>query len=449
MVRNVVGVTIMLLVSICIPSYNRLEKVKKNITSILQARSQDFEVVVVDNASDDNVYDVLSFDDSRLRIIRREKNIGGINCLKCLSEAQGKYILYCLDKDFIDGNFLDDFLEVVRNNLQLVGGWCSRDKAQYSGNAKIYAVGEKIDFFYTTRHPSGGVFLNRLIQEEIKLSTDEIKQFPFFLDLFRARCASEGPMLDYDRPLFRFETREEAAATISHTHFDTKEEDKYFHPRSLLKELRIMWKYIARLGISKQLCYRIERQMIESYYNLTVLGFQITMHDEMICHHYGVKTRCVSFGEQWLDVVCLSKQVISLSGFRYISLLLKYNYRFLKRSFCIHSKKRELRIKEFLERYHTIYLYGAGIGARFVASYFMDRNWPFAGFVVTRDVNNDEMLFGKPIWSLQTKSFDHLRDGIVVTVGKDLQPEILTNLKKRGYMDNVYVQEFFETSIYE
>ena len=44
-----------MVLSICIPSYNRLDELKKLLCSISKAKSDEFEVVVVDNGSSDDI----------------------------------------------------------------------------------------------------------------------------------------------------------------------------------------------------------------------------------------------------------------------------------------------------------------------------------------------------------------------------------------------------------
>jgi glycosyltransferase involved in cell wall biosynthesis len=86
--------------SIIIPTYNRSEKLKKTITSVLDQTFQNFEVIVVDDGSTDDTHStVLFFKDPRI-IYRRINNFGGPSRPRNvgLGIAKGEWICF-LDAD--------------------------------------------------------------------------------------------------------------------------------------------------------------------------------------------------------------------------------------------------------------------------------------------------------------------------------------------------------------
>lgn len=48
-----------MLLSICIPTYNRPENLKNCLNSISKQKSKDFEVCISDNASKSNIYKII------------------------------------------------------------------------------------------------------------------------------------------------------------------------------------------------------------------------------------------------------------------------------------------------------------------------------------------------------------------------------------------------------
>jgi len=53
--------------SIIIPTYNRSEKLKNTITSVLNQTFEDFELLIMDDGSTDDTEDIVnSFNDSRI-----------------------------------------------------------------------------------------------------------------------------------------------------------------------------------------------------------------------------------------------------------------------------------------------------------------------------------------------------------------------------------------------
>lgn len=96
-------------VSICIPTYNRADMVGCAITSALAQTYRDIEVVVVDNASTDNIEEVVaSFKDPRLRFVKNEENLGLFgNFNRCIEVAQGEFLHILHSDDYIDPDFTE------------------------------------------------------------------------------------------------------------------------------------------------------------------------------------------------------------------------------------------------------------------------------------------------------------------------------------------------------
>ena len=107
-----------IILSICIPTYNRGRILYENIKNWLKTSNQNFEIIVSDNCSDDNTLELLnSIDDNRLVILTNEKNMGGfINGNRTLLSGRGKYLMYLTDKDLISMEYFDDIIETLKNN---------------------------------------------------------------------------------------------------------------------------------------------------------------------------------------------------------------------------------------------------------------------------------------------------------------------------------------------
>jgi len=87
-------------VSIVIPIYNRANLIGRALESVFLQSFQDFEIIIVDDASSDDLGLALkSFDDLRLQVLRHEKNRGaGAARNTGIRTAKGKYIAF-LDSD--------------------------------------------------------------------------------------------------------------------------------------------------------------------------------------------------------------------------------------------------------------------------------------------------------------------------------------------------------------
>lgn len=94
--------------SILIPVYNRSKMLRCAIESALAQTFSDFEIVIVDNASTDDTWDVCreyAAQDARVHIYRNETNIGLVrNSARCFDLAKGKLgkVLYSDDITYPD-----------------------------------------------------------------------------------------------------------------------------------------------------------------------------------------------------------------------------------------------------------------------------------------------------------------------------------------------------------
>ena len=83
--------------SITIPAYKQ-KYLSEAIESCLAQTYQEFEVIIVDDASPEYLKSVVDkFDDTRIRYYRNEKNCGALNVVDnwniCLSYATGDYVI--------------------------------------------------------------------------------------------------------------------------------------------------------------------------------------------------------------------------------------------------------------------------------------------------------------------------------------------------------------------
>lgn len=108
-------------ISVCIPVYNGEAYLAQTIRSVLDQTYSDFELVIIDNASTDSTVSIVrSFDDSRIRLIQNETNVGMVgNWNNCLRYGTCEYMqLLCADDLLTPDNFqkkveiLEDYPEV-------------------------------------------------------------------------------------------------------------------------------------------------------------------------------------------------------------------------------------------------------------------------------------------------------------------------------------------------
>jgi len=100
-------------VSVIIPSYNREDTIGRAIRSVLQQDFKEFELIVVDDGSDDKTVEVVQdFSDSRISIIQHSENQGANAARNSGIDAASGELISFLDSD---DKFHADYLgKVVR-----------------------------------------------------------------------------------------------------------------------------------------------------------------------------------------------------------------------------------------------------------------------------------------------------------------------------------------------
>jgi glycosyltransferase involved in cell wall biosynthesis len=92
------------LVSIITPSYNSASFIKESINSVLSQTYENWEMIIVDDASKDNTTEIIEEyikKDSRIKLIRLEKNSGpAIARNEAIKKAKGRYIAFLDSDDF-------------------------------------------------------------------------------------------------------------------------------------------------------------------------------------------------------------------------------------------------------------------------------------------------------------------------------------------------------------
>lgn len=82
-------------VSVIMPAYNAEKFIKDAIESILQQTFKNFEFIIINDGSSDKTEEIiLSYDDSRIKYIKNNTNLGIVKTLNVgLDNANGKYIV--------------------------------------------------------------------------------------------------------------------------------------------------------------------------------------------------------------------------------------------------------------------------------------------------------------------------------------------------------------------
>ncbi len=113
-------------ISFVLPAY-KARFLDQAIDSILGQSYADFELIIVDDASPENLREIVNpYNDSRIRYFRNTENIGGRNLVEqwnhSIQYAQGEYIVLAADDDTYHPRFLEKCLLLAEKypDVQLI-----------------------------------------------------------------------------------------------------------------------------------------------------------------------------------------------------------------------------------------------------------------------------------------------------------------------------------------
>lgn len=115
-------------VSFVVPCYKLAKFLPTCINSILRQSYTDFEILIMDDCSPDNTGEVaLSFNDSRIRYIRNDPNLGHLsNYNKGIDISRGVYIWLISADDYLRSNcVLQRYVEMLDRNPSIGYVFCS------------------------------------------------------------------------------------------------------------------------------------------------------------------------------------------------------------------------------------------------------------------------------------------------------------------------------------
>ena len=113
-------------VSVCIPAYNMEEYIERNLLSIINQSFQDFEIIIVNDASEDNTKNIISkiqSNDKRIKLLSHSKKLGVYKSrMESIINSRSKYVLL-MDPDdmYLNENLFKELYNYnIQNNLDIL-----------------------------------------------------------------------------------------------------------------------------------------------------------------------------------------------------------------------------------------------------------------------------------------------------------------------------------------
>jgi glycosyltransferase involved in cell wall biosynthesis len=106
-----------LLITIAIPAYNNESTIQKTIDSCLKQETDiEYEILIVDDASDDSTPKILSqYTDKKIRVVTLKERVPLIeNHNICFQNALGKYVVFCHADDALEDHAIETFANKLK-----------------------------------------------------------------------------------------------------------------------------------------------------------------------------------------------------------------------------------------------------------------------------------------------------------------------------------------------
>ena len=198
------------LISIALCTYNGRDFIKEQLDSVLSQSVQDWEMVIVDDCSQDETQTILNAyaeRDARFKVHCNDRNLGyNKNFEKALRLCEGEFIAICDQDDIWDKDKLKIQLEAIKQNLLIYHDSAFIDQSGKSMGTKI---SEKFTF-YRGDQPEVFLYFNCVSGHSIFMKSSLLPYalpFPsdFHYDQWLAYIATSHGSIDFvDKSLVHY-----------------------------------------------------------------------------------------------------------------------------------------------------------------------------------------------------------------------------------------------------
>lgn len=282
-------------VSVCIPVYNQSELLRENIRTILFYPGDDIEVIVSDNASEEDIEAVVaSFHDSRLRYVRMPENRGhDMNIINAIRHSLGDYILLLRTKDLIYPHKMSAALDYMRkypdagyflfsaNDELDIKNVYQAEKTYHKGREAYVAH----DAFFA--HPSCQIYKRELLDCDLyerQINATINNRMSFIVDfLMRLHLAAQTDFRSSEIVLYRY-------AVTSRAKQDSQQAEgrksSIYSPELQYPRYRVAFDFVKKVVAPEDRVF-VWRLLMMRWYKWIVYDYKYVNQDIEQHRHYG------------------------------------------------------------------------------------------------------------------------------------------------------------------
>jgi glycosyltransferase involved in cell wall biosynthesis len=159
-------------ISVIMSVYNSENYIEDTIQSILNQDFTNFELLIIDDASTDNTFNLISkYNDERIKLFKNDKNLGYVINLNILMyQAKGRYIARHDADDISHKSRFDYQFKVMENNRKI--DVCGTSAISFGNYNKLMYVYNNNDYI-----KSQMFFSNALIHPSIMIRRELLKKY--------------------------------------------------------------------------------------------------------------------------------------------------------------------------------------------------------------------------------------------------------------------------------
>jgi len=205
--------------SVIMPVYNGEKYLEEAIFSVLNQTFTDYELLIIDDGSTDSSVKIIqSIKDSRIRLVKNDKNRGVAYTRNVgLKEAKGEYLAWMDCDDLIEPNRLQEQINYLRENLEV--GICGTALQRF-GEGKPYISKKFLDpqsiksalLFYNSLLSATTMYRMKMVKEaqleyDTRLAVAE--DYDFFFE-----ASFHFPIKNLDKVLYYYRASESSIMKV-------------------------------------------------------------------------------------------------------------------------------------------------------------------------------------------------------------------------------------------
>jgi glycosyltransferase involved in cell wall biosynthesis len=297
------------ILSICIVSFNRKERIINTINSIREYPSDDLEIIVSDDGSTDGTIDGvrrISELDHRVKLLDKPNGLGAIkNWMYSLSEGNGKYVMTLNDRDSIEVRGLPEFIDFLKENKDIVAGYC--DPYMHSDSIISYSgYNILLNGAYRSLHPSGFFFDKEVLiqlpafQNNLEFfKMDDVGYWPH--DFVLAECFNEGNVVFYNKKLVIKADNEFIKDNKSGVD-KSEAENLWFAPKQRYEQMIRIFRHIDTFKLDIFRKFILKNKIYYRQLNYSTVIYKSYRANIYECSHYNIDTKIVN-EKEIVDIV--------------------------------------------------------------------------------------------------------------------------------------------------